>query len=221
MFKKVNIGLTVLVVLFVVFEFTGKGQAQNQHTFPANVATIQPADFTEHEKGLLEAGGANKVFAFQYHLPEQNMKYVDVWIELYKNGKDEGKRFAHSSLIKGTKDGLLFLTVQKLEIKKSQMVKWISTVISDNGSGRSSITRKSSIHKGGALTIQGGSGKIIPGEAITLAVTVQDPDASSFVVPNGIFAKENHKDVLKRLRNQYQYVYLLKCKFRNSPEGGF
>ncbi|HEX7064020.1 MAG TPA: hypothetical protein VF199_03040, partial [Bacillales bacterium] len=180
--KKINIGLAVMVVLFVIFEFAGSGLARGQQGFPSDAATIKPADFSKHEELLLKAGGATNVFAFEYHLPNANMKYLDFWVEVYKNGKDQGRRLGASSLISGTKDGLLLLTVQRSDLNKGSKVKWVQTIVSDRGSSRSVQIGEAEPFTGGRLTSKNGSAKINPGETITLAVTLQDP-GGTFSIP--------------------------------------
>lgn len=214
MYKKINIILAVVVLVFIVSEFVGNG---GDRTVTLNgAATIKPANLTQEEKTLLHAGGADQVFVFDYHLPKQNMKSLHYWIEFYKNGKDQGKQLGGSSSIEGSRDGKLIVTIRSLDRKKKHSAQWVMTVAEKNGYTQTTGTWHAAILKGTSMTGENQLSKIKSGKPITLAVNVRDPYASSMEMTTGIF---HNSSALKKWVGEYKYVYVLRCEFGKNSEG--
>lgn len=179
-------------------------------------AKIKPADLTQQDKTFLKAGGAKDVSAFDYHLPQQTYKYVDLWVDVYKNGEHQ-KLFSLNSSIEDKPNGRLIFTLQH-PLPNSKKGKYVATVRNEDGMSQAAGAWQKEQEQVNAMTGKmSHSKKIKPGEPITLSVKISDPDASSMGMSNDVYEDE---EALKDLTDEYKYVYVLRGQFRKTEEGG-
>ncbi|HET7616555.1 MAG TPA: hypothetical protein VFK27_06285, partial [Bacillales bacterium] len=180
--------------------------------------TIQLAELSQHEKNLLHAGGAQSVFAFDYRLPKYNMKYIDVWVDYYENGKKGEGFVGHTSGIEEIDKGRFILSLREPTVQNDSLEKWILTFLTGEGSSRSTYIRKEKPLQGiKVVSKREEPVKIHAGKPIVLAVMVKDPDAHSITVGSDVYRQPAK---LRSLISRYEKVYVLRCKFRTSPKGG-
>lgn len=198
--NKLLLFLVLIVVLFIGTELFGYSTSQG--------AEIRKAHLSKRDQMLLHAGGAKQVLVFSYRVPEHEMTHLDYWIEVYKNGKDLGKKFSSKGRISGTAKGMIAFAIEPPETKKDRWGRWIISDFNKQGSEQSILTKKMKPLQGSTMTTENPGEKIKAGKTISLAAIIRDPDNSMMAMPD----LRNRQSLIQLSRGN-KTVLVLSCRF--------
>ncbi|WP_010495434.1 hypothetical protein [Paenibacillus elgii] len=167
----------------------------------ANAISYVPITDDEYAS-IRSASGADSLFIYKFQTDDENIAWIDCWMEHYVNGSYKETLASMGTSMRSKRENKLYWSLTSVN-EKEQM--WIVSV-RDGGSFSSS---KGSIAKEAfASSTWGsmiGSQKIVPGEPITLSAIVRKKELGSMTF------KPDPDELIK----SYDEVYLLKCRFKS------
>ncbi|WP_085522283.1 hypothetical protein [Tuberibacillus sp. Marseille-P3662] len=212
---KKQLSLTIIMIMLILSACSPNEDPKTSKTADA---MIQPADLSKYEETLLKAGGAKKNLAFDYNVKGTDIQYIHIWMDVYKNGKKQKRFIDIESLIRETENGHLLLTIQpaQQQVDDFQYQKWVTTLVSNNGYSHSTTLRKANSSSGMSASMElSNETKIEPGQPITLAVKLENPDAQSFSLSRTQF--ETEQDIAQKAK-KYKRVSVLRCRFTKNEQ---
>ncbi|GMX67130.1 hypothetical protein Elgi_64030 [Paenibacillus elgii] len=167
----------------------------------ANAISYVPITDDEYAS-IRSASGADSLFIYKFQTDDENIAWIDCWMEHYVNGSYKETLASMGTSMRSKRENKLYWSLTSVN-DKEQM--WIVSV-RDGGSFSSS---KGSIAKEAfASSTWGsmiGSQKIVPEEPITLSAIVRKKELGS------ITFRPEPDELIK----SYDEVYLLKCRFKS------
>ncbi|WP_432662992.1 hypothetical protein R9X47_20695 [Wukongibacter baidiensis] len=199
--------ILMLIILVSILSLTSCTEDEK-----ANTNVISETTLTDREKTFLSIG-SDEYFVFDFNVDE-SYKWLEIWVERYELGKmvSDGGRL--STGLSMTKEGLFLITVKEDEKMKSD---WTISIQSNGAlyTGRSTQEYNADDEPVFAKTWGANNSENIlinDNEIVLASICYKDQNKSSVMssLTNDFYS--NPDENLKEIED-YELVYLLKCKF--------
>ncbi|GLI05664.1 hypothetical protein YDYSG_16940 [Paenibacillus tyrfis] len=167
----------------------------------ANAIIYVPITDDEYAS-IRSASGADSLFIYKFQTDDENIAWIDCWMEHYVNGSYRETLASMGTSMRSKRENKLYWSLTSVN-DKEQM--WIVSV----RNGGSFSSSKGTIAKEAFASSQAGpiinSQKIVPEEPITLGAIVRKKEQG----PTSF--RPDPDELIK----SYDEVYLLKCRFKS------
>lgn len=204
----------LLLPLFLLLTVTGCDREEEVLTASGYIAS---AELTSQEETLLKAVTGSKYLVYDIDITDDEIGWIEYWIEFYRNGSAEKRILGAGSRIDQPREEPQRLLITFSFDSDEQEETWNVALIHGDSMTRSNTSTEMPVRSPYSMTWeQADHQDIFFEDEIALAAIVAEDGSSSGV---GISSSNlEDDDGLDRIIETNQYVYLIKCRFTEIPE---
>lgn len=197
----------LILIIFMLF-MTSCSKGSNVGGV-SNDGIITNSKLTDREKQLMNGIGADKLFVFDVNIKNENINWVEVWLDYYEKGELKSKITGVGTQVKPSNEnlGFLMLSKQSSSVNKKEE-KWIVSYNSKASGGTGSTTVTKPKINLTSVSMPSERNKIVIDKVINLAVIEEGDNVTG--ISEEIFNNTNSY-IEKALKSNS--IYVLRCKF--------